>query len=504
MNIIRFCLLLVCFSFLLGCTNSSVGNLRESSLADNITRNSSSKLTEVATPKTIKQLNRSLENRPQVKIVTPQAEQIFDSTDISVRLEVKDFEVFQDEKLQLGNHLNLILDNEPVQTIYSLEKAVQLKNLTPGTHSLRVFAVRSWGESFKNEGAFAQTTFSVLTETNDNRPNIQLPLLTYNQPTGNYGGEPLMLDFYLTNAPLHAVAQSNPEIGDWNIRATVNGDSFLLKDWQPIYLTGLNFGENWIQLELINETGNNIENAFNNTVRVIKYDPQQTNSLSQIFAEQLSLADARATVKQRYYTQPVEQSKIQETPLELTEIEATEVDSANYQNTDETLDKLNIDIDSTENTSINSEAIKPKNEPFTNSDNLKAISSKSTVAIDRSIGDETAEKTVSDVSEPKSAPEIEDNNALTAETTTEELVITKANSEQSQPLDKINIPQPEAVEITEDSITLVIPETESQTIAATENTSDESESLTPLWFKKILVGLRQKLEGFARQLPQKI
>lgn len=39
-----------------------------------------------------------------------------------------------------------------------------------------------------------------------------------------------MLDFYLTNAPLHVVAQENPadDIADWRIRVTINGESFFI------------------------------------------------------------------------------------------------------------------------------------------------------------------------------------------------------------------------------------------------------------------------------------
>ncbi|MGB5711528.1 MAG: hypothetical protein WBM44_11545, partial [Waterburya sp.] len=174
-----------------------------------------SNLAEVAPPKIIKELERELEQYvPQVRIMTPKAEQTFKQTDIAIELEVEDLPIFRDDKLRLGNHLNLIIDNEPFQPIYSLDEPIVIKNLTPGTHTIRVFATRPWGESFKTEGAYAQTTFNVLTETNDNRPQPNVPLLTYNSPTGTIGAEPLLLDFYLTNAPLHAIAHDNPNLLD--------------------------------------------------------------------------------------------------------------------------------------------------------------------------------------------------------------------------------------------------------------------------------------------------
>ncbi len=270
-----------------------------------------SNLAEVAPPKIIKELEGELEQYvPQVRIVTPKAEQTFKQTDIAIELEVEDLPIFRDDKLRLGNHLNLIIDNEPFQPIYSLDEPIVIKNLTPGTHTIRAFATRPWGESFKTEGAYAQTTFNILTETNDNRPQPNVPLLTYNSPTGTIGAEPLLLDFYLTNAPLHAIAHDNPNLLDWGVRATVNGTSFILEDWQSIYLTGIKPGENWIQLELIDEAGKNIENAFNNTVRLFNYDPQQQDTLAKLLTNKVSLADAQSIVKQNYYIQPVGVTKI--------------------------------------------------------------------------------------------------------------------------------------------------------------------------------------------------
>ncbi len=326
MKIIKFCLLLFCFTCLASCGQVDSG----SSLDNNFSRTfnaTGSILSETPPPKIIKELNQQLEQyKPQVKIIAPQPEQIFNQTNVNVRLEAKDFPVFKDEKLKLGNHLNLILDNEPAKQIYDITDSVTLENLTPGTHTIRVFATRPWGESFKNDGAYAQTTFSVLTETNNNHPDRNLPLLTYNNPTGTYSAEPFLLDFYLTNAPLHAVAKSNPQLQDWQIKATVNGNSFILENWQPVYLTGLNKGENWIQLELIDEAGNDIENAYNNTVRVINYDPQQSDTLSKLLTDKISLAQAQPIVEQNYYIQPVGTPEIIEPTVEVKELPETSTD----------------------------------------------------------------------------------------------------------------------------------------------------------------------------------
>jgi hypothetical protein len=261
------------------------------------------KLLEVAPPSIIQELHQSSEQyQPQVTIVSPQSDRTFDDTKVEVKLQVRDLPIFKDPQLELGNHLKLILDNEPAQEIYNLDEPILLENLNPGTHTIRVFASRPWHESFKNDGAYAQTTFHILTKTNNNQPNSSLPLLTYSYPKGSYGAEPILLDFYLTNAPLHLVAQQNPEdeIADWRIRVTVNGESFTLDNWQPIYLTGFEKGNNWVQLEFLDEKGNVVNNAFNNTVRLITYNPKGQDSLSKLVRGELTTESARAIVEPGY------------------------------------------------------------------------------------------------------------------------------------------------------------------------------------------------------------
>ncbi|MGF1479313.1 MAG: hypothetical protein ACFB4I_07450 [Cyanophyceae cyanobacterium] len=255
-------------------------------------------IAETAPPPAIEELKTKLaQYQPQVEIISPQTDDIFQDTTVEVQVQVQDYPLFQDEERQLGPHLSLLLDNQPEQEIYSVEQPIVLENLSPGTHTLRVFASRPWHESFKNEGAYAQTTFHVFTRTND-APDSALPLLTYSQPEGTYRAEPILLDFYLTNAPLHLVAQedADDEIADWKIQATVNGQSFLLEDWQPVYLKGWRPGTNWVQLELLDGQENPIQNVFNNTVRLIEYVPDGQDTLSKLMRGELSAQAARGII----------------------------------------------------------------------------------------------------------------------------------------------------------------------------------------------------------------
>ncbi|TAE93925.1 MAG: hypothetical protein EAZ79_25460 [Oscillatoriales cyanobacterium] len=261
------------------------------------------RISEVSPPEAIQQLRQALEiYQPQISILNPKPDEVLQDINVSVKFQVKDFPIFKEANLGLGPHLQVLLDNQPYAAVYDINQTLTLSDLEPGTHTLRVFAARPWEESFKNEGAFAQTTFHVFTKTENNKPDRTLPLLTYNSPQGSYGAEPILLDFYLTNAPLHQVAQANSqdEILDWKIRATVNGESFAIDQWQPIYLKGFKPGKNWVQLELIDEGGNTVKNAFNNTVRLIDYEPQAQDTLSKLVRGELTVADTRGIVDRTY------------------------------------------------------------------------------------------------------------------------------------------------------------------------------------------------------------
>lgn len=292
------------------------------------------RLTEVAPPEIIQSLRPALEvYQPQVKILSPRADEVFQSDRLVVRFQVKDLPLYKDEELGLGPHLHVFLDNRPYQAVYNANEPLVLEGLEPGTHTLRVFASRPWHESFKNEGSFAQTTFHVYTKTPDNVPDRDRPLLTYSRPQGSYGAEPILLDFYLTNAPLHLIAQerSDDDIKDWKIRCTVNGESFTFNTWEPIYLKGLKPGKNWVQLELLDENNTPFDNRFNNTVRIVTYEPGGDDTLSKLVRGELTEAIARQIVDPNYEPpapEPLEPSAPAATESEQSEPERSEPETA--------------------------------------------------------------------------------------------------------------------------------------------------------------------------------
>jgi len=170
-------------------------------------------IVEVSPPTEIQRLSRLLDGyEPQVSIVSPKPDEVINSDQVAVKFDVKNLPIFKNADFSLGPHIHVTLDNQEYKALYDLSQTTTFDNLSPGTHTIRAFASRPWHESFKNKGAYAQVSFNVLTKTGENTPDTKIPLLTYSRPVGTYGAEPVMLDFYLQNAPLHLLGKDEPTI----------------------------------------------------------------------------------------------------------------------------------------------------------------------------------------------------------------------------------------------------------------------------------------------------
>ncbi len=131
-------------------------------------------MSEVAPPAIFLDLNELVADmRPQVAIASPKPDQTLTTTTITPQLTLRGLSIYKDKDLNLGPHLQIILDNQPAQSVYSLDEPIEFSELAPGSHTLRVLAVKPWGESFKNEEAYAQTTFHVFAKTNENTPTAR-------------------------------------------------------------------------------------------------------------------------------------------------------------------------------------------------------------------------------------------------------------------------------------------------------------------------------------------
>jgi len=285
-------------------TNTNIANVNASPAAQI--------LNEAPRPPRISEMtaqrNEQDEAKPVLKIAQPTDGSTVNSSTVKVKLDLsgdlKGYKPMKDMATQMGNHIHVILDNQPYEAYYNLDQAFELRNVMDGEHTLRVFPSRPWHESYKNEGAFQMVKFIVKngggntnqpTTTNSGQPlsnanananatatpegkemqsttagavDKTKPLLTYSRPKGEYKGadaDAIMIDFWLSNAKLQG------DGGEYRVRYAVDGgEAKFIDQWQPIWLSGWTNGKHSVKVELVDKTGNVVDNGgYNSTVREI-------------------------------------------------------------------------------------------------------------------------------------------------------------------------------------------------------------------------------------------
>ncbi|WP_298614440.1 hypothetical protein [uncultured Thermosynechococcus sp.] len=262
-------------------------------VGERVAAKSGGALAEVAPPVAIEDMKDWFDRyEPRLKILSPETNQTLQSRNVAVHLSLQGLPIFQDQRTGLGPHVEVVLDDLPSRSVYDLSKPIEFSDLEPGTHLLRAFVVYPWGESWKNPLAYAQTTFHLYTADEDTRA-ANLPLLTYNQPTGTYGAEPVLLDFYLSNLPLDRQL-NNEKV--WQVRCTINGQSFTVDRWQAYYLTGLQPGDNWVRLELLDGNGQRIPSPYNPITHLVTYQPNGKDVLSRLLRGELAAKNLQSSL----------------------------------------------------------------------------------------------------------------------------------------------------------------------------------------------------------------
>jgi hypothetical protein len=281
----------VCLTLLVGVWGCSQQS-SPISMADNALKgvlNQNPSIEEVSPPVAIQQLRQSLPNKaPQVKIVGLKPDATIEQTTASIRFDVDDFSIFKDPELDLGPHLTVVLDEQPYTEIYDAKQSITLTDLKPGTHKLQVFASTPWHESLKTSGALDQISFNVFAPTQANRVAASQPLLIYGQPEGEYGAEPILLDYILTSA----TGQMKPNA---KVRVTINGNSFVTEEQPPLYLKGFKPGTNWVKVEVLGRDGKAIA-PLSETIQLVTLKPGGTDTLSKLIRGDLDAKDAEQIV----------------------------------------------------------------------------------------------------------------------------------------------------------------------------------------------------------------
>ncbi|MDB5256448.1 MAG: hypothetical protein JWM14_1143 [Chitinophagaceae bacterium] len=164
-----------------------------------------------------------------------------------------------------GQHIHLILNNQPYLAKYTPEFD---ETLQPGHYVALSFLSRSYHESIKHYEAFDLRQFTV-GKVKEKDVDLTQPMLFYSRPKGEYKGaetKKILLDFYVINATLG--------VNDYSVRATVDGNVFLLKSWKGYLIEGLSIGEHTIKIELLDKTGTLVKSPYALSERTIKLLPE--------------------------------------------------------------------------------------------------------------------------------------------------------------------------------------------------------------------------------------
>jgi hypothetical protein len=159
-----------------------------------------------------------------------------------------------------GQHIHFILNNAPYVALYKPEHK---DTLEPGHYVQLAFLSRSYHIGLKHPGAYVLRQFTV-GNSKAEKADLTAPHMFYSRPKGEYVGkdaEKVVLDFYLVNTDLNK---------DGNrVRATVNGQSFVITKWMPYIIEGLKKGEASIKLELLDKEMKPVKGPFNTVERKI-------------------------------------------------------------------------------------------------------------------------------------------------------------------------------------------------------------------------------------------
>ncbi len=308
-------ILLTAFAALTACetatntnTNANRTNANMANAANTNTAPTVQTLSEVPRPQKIQdemKMRGEQDNAaPTITVLEPKNGGSVSSSTVKVKLslsgDLKGYKPMKDMTTGMGNHIHVILDNQPYEAYYNLDTEFELRNVADGEHTLRFFPSRPWHESYKNDGAFQMVKFTVknggadnskpaTTNANQTMSNANAsatpegkdmqnstagavdagkPLLTYSRPKGEYKGtdaESIMIDFWLWNAKLQG------DGGEYRVRYSVDGgEAKFIDSWKPIWLSGWTNGKHSVKVELVDKAGNLVDNGgYNSTTREI-------------------------------------------------------------------------------------------------------------------------------------------------------------------------------------------------------------------------------------------
>ncbi|MEQ8904582.1 MAG: phosphopeptide-binding protein [Ekhidna sp.] len=184
----------------------------------------------------------------------------FDVQNYELGVPTSDYETRGIANSGKGQHIHYIVNNGPYAAHY-MPGVNDI--LDDGNYVVLAFLSRSYHESVKSDEAYYVENLTV-GDVEVSEADLTAPHLFYSRPKGTYTGadaKKVMLDFYLLNTEL--------SVDGNKVRATINGNEFMIDEWAPYYIEGLPMGRNEIKLELLNAEGNLVPGPFNSVERTV-------------------------------------------------------------------------------------------------------------------------------------------------------------------------------------------------------------------------------------------
>ncbi len=243
-------------------------------------RAGSGHLQEVSPPAAVLQFKDALgEKLPQLKILEPANGAMVADGAWTLRVKVSDWPLIDGGVLGLGPHLVAMLDGDPPRVLTATQ--TEMPPLSPGSHRLTVVAAWPWGEVIKSHGAFDQIRLHRAAVNPLAVPSPGSAQLFVTAPISNSQSmvQPVLLDWLLIDAPLQNL---RPDDASWRLRITVNGESFLVDQQTPLWLSGWRSGANALLWEMVDGRGEPLNPPFNSIVSELYIEDSKVSGPSNL------------------------------------------------------------------------------------------------------------------------------------------------------------------------------------------------------------------------------
>jgi hypothetical protein len=186
-----------------------------------------------------------------LKIVSPAADEVIPIPEaaagqppakgapVTLKVELQNYETFEDAATKTGQRLEILVDN--ISSTFPWRDATKpytFKSLPKGTHMVRIFPVRPWGEAIKEPAAFATVTFHVGEKDGKNTVEAGAAVLTVVAPRGKVKGDTgkVLLDVLVSGCPVAEASVAD----SCRLRYKVDTQpEITLTKVEPVWLEGL-------------------------------------------------------------------------------------------------------------------------------------------------------------------------------------------------------------------------------------------------------------------------